>query len=203
MVRVHDIMTSDVHVLSPETTVRDAMEFLTKNHISGAPVVSGRAVVGVVTTGDLLGFAGQIGGVPSQRESSEEPGEWEEEPDEFEGEDDASGTYFTEMWDDAGAGVTERMTEIEGPEWNALEDHDVSEVMTRDLWTLPSVATAAEAAEMMQVHGIHRVIVVDGQDLVGIVTSLDITRAVAAGKFSAKTYIFNRDEDFRNGANGV
>jgi CBS domain-containing protein len=40
--------------------------------------------------------------------------------------------------------------------------------------------TVQSAAEFMERTGAHRVLVVDGGRLVGIVTTMDITRAVAA-----------------------
>jgi len=42
MLRLQDIMTRDVVTVSPELTLRDAMELLTSLHISGAPVVGNR-----------------------------------------------------------------------------------------------------------------------------------------------------------------
>src|SRR5215204_6009775 len=56
MLRVRDIMTSEVLQLAPEMTIRDAMEALSTNHMSGAPVVSGGQVTGVISMTDILGF---------------------------------------------------------------------------------------------------------------------------------------------------
>jgi len=41
MLRLRDIMTTDALTVSPETTVREAMELLARHHVSDAPVVSG------------------------------------------------------------------------------------------------------------------------------------------------------------------
>src|SRR5215510_13878698 len=54
MLRLRDIMTTDVLPVSPETSVRDAMELLARHHVSGAPVIANHQLVGVVTTTDLL-----------------------------------------------------------------------------------------------------------------------------------------------------
>ena len=195
MLRVRDIMTRDVQVVSPQTTLREAMELLSRSHVSGAPVVSGKNVVGVVTTADLLSFAATLSGVPVQRDDATDPEAWNAlSAEEQTAIDDAdpSGRFFSDLWEDAGAAVTERMQATDGPEWNALEEHDVSEVMTRELWTLPSSAAAREAADMMREHGIHRVLIVDDGVLVGIVSALDITRATSERKFQTRTYVFSR-----------
>jgi CBS domain-containing protein len=207
MLRVRDIMTQEVTTLAPETTVREAMELLARQHISGAPVVSGNRVLGVVTDADLLSFASSVRGVPVQRDEDVEFGEWRaraEDRDAGEGaerepDNDPSSTFFSDLWEDAGADVAERMAAIEGPEWNVLEEHDVSEVMTRDLWTLPPNADARAAADLMRRNGIHRVLVVENDELVGIVSAIDIARAVADKRFSTRTYVFNRDRDFGRG----
>jgi CBS domain-containing membrane protein len=65
MLRIHDIMSTDVVTLSPEASLRDAMDVLTTHHITGAPVVTGRKVVGVVSLTDLAEFAASSPGVPA------------------------------------------------------------------------------------------------------------------------------------------
>jgi CBS domain-containing protein len=195
MLRINEIMTRDVATVSPETTLREAMELLAREHVSGAPVVSGHAVLGVVTDADLLAFAASLRGVPTQREDGEEWSEWNERDalDTISDDSLPDGAFFSEMWDDAGADTGARFDSEQSPEWNTLEEHVVSEVMTRALWTLPSSASAREAAELMREHVIHRVLVVDEGVLVGIVSSLDIAKAAADDRFTKRTYVFNRD----------
>jgi len=195
MLRINEIMTRDVATVSPETTLREAMELLARVHVSGAPVVSGHAVLGVVTDADLLAFAASLRGVPTQREDGEEWSEWNERDalDAISDDSLPDGAFFSELWDDAGADTSARFDSDESPEWNTLEEHVVSEVMTRALWTLPSSASAREAAELMREHAIHRVLVVDEGVLVGIVSSLDIAKAAADDRFTKRTYVFNRD----------
>jgi CBS domain-containing protein len=196
MLRVREIMTGDVVAVSPETTLRDAMELLAREHVSGAPVLNGRTVVGVVSTSDLLAFASTLNGVPTQRADVPTEPEWDDEPEvalDFEDGGGPSSAFFSEMWNDASVDVSERMAAVDAPEWNALEAHDVSEVMTNDLWSLPSDADAKAAADLMRDHGIHRVLVVDDGNLVGIVSSLDIAKAVSDRRFTTRTYVFNRE----------
>lgn len=199
MLHVRDIMSTDVVTLAPQSTIREAMELLARRHVSGAPVVSGDVLVGVVTANDLMGFSAAIPGVPTERDTRDEWTEWGQPSiaDEVESEAEPQGAYFSDLWEDAGADVSERFADVSGPEWNALEEHDVSEVMTRSpLATLRPEASAEEAAELMRRNAIHRVLVTEGDRLVGVVSSLDIARAAAQHRFHTRTYVFNPDARF-------
>jgi len=52
--RVRDVMTEDVAVVSPSTDLRDVAALLVRKRISGVPVVEGGRVVGVVSERDIL-----------------------------------------------------------------------------------------------------------------------------------------------------
>jgi CBS domain-containing protein len=201
MLKLRNIMTTDVVCVTPGTPLRDAMEVLARQHVSGAPVVAGEQVVGVVSTSDLIGFAASQPGVPTEQGDAgdTEWRDWSELPlpGASDAENEPSGEFFTDLWDDAGAEVTGRMESVEGPEWNALDEHEVREVMTRKLWALKPDDAVEQAAELMNRAGIHRVLVVDDGALVGIVTVTDIARAVAERKVQSRTYVFNRDREFR------
>jgi CBS domain-containing protein len=193
--RLREIMTTDVVTVTPETTVREAMELLAQRHVSGAPVVQAGTLVGVVTSTDLMAFAAALSGVPTSREFGDELGEGIEQPsdEEIDPGTDCPAAYFHEMWEDAGADVTERIAVAASPEWNALDEHDVSEMMTRTpLATLPVDATAEQAATMMRSERIHRVLVTDGDMLAGIVSAFDIATAVADHRLTTRTYVFDR-----------
>lgn len=204
MLRIQDIMTKDVTTVSPETTLRDAMELMAQAHVSGVPVVAGTKVLGVVTSADLLAFAAGTSGAPEVRDEAPEPtsDEWEEPSfnDDIPEDDMPGGGFFSEMWEDAGAEATTRFSTDRSPEWNVFDDHVVSEVMTRSLWALPPSADVREAADLMRKHAIHRVLVVDNGELVGIVSALDVASAAAEGRLTKRTFVFNRDRDFGGGA---
>lgn len=188
MVRLRDIMTAEVLTVSPGATIREAMELLCQHHVSGAPVVSGGRVVGVVSASDLLAFASTISGVPTSRDFADPLDVDRAALERIDDPEDDGGmvgsAFFTDLWDDAGADVVARVENVDSPEWNALEEHDVSEAMTRlPLCTLPPDADARVAAELMVQRQIHRVLVTQDDGIVGIVSSLDFARAVAEGKF--------------------
>lgn len=52
--KVGDILHSDWPTLSPERTVEDAIKLFAESGVSGAPVVEGGELVGVITEGDLI-----------------------------------------------------------------------------------------------------------------------------------------------------
>lgn len=182
MLRLRDIMTTDVLTVTPETSIREAMELFGRNHVSGAPVISAGKIAGVVSGTDLMTFASALPGVPTERDIADDGDVYDEETVEKDVEEgrEAAGAYFNDMWDDAGADASERAATVDTPEWNFLEEHDVSEVMTRSpLETLPPDAGVNAAAELMKEKKVHRVLVVEGEALVGIVTAMDVTKAAA------------------------
>ena len=191
MLRLSEIMTKDVLTLTPETTLRDAVELFSTRHISGAPVVSGQTIVGVVSAADIIGFAASA---PAPLLQSAEPDSGDSTPDEQQLERDsvAPGSYFTNLFCEGSGDVVDRMSTAAGPEWNLLDEHTVDEVMTRSPIVLAPHDPVLEAAEIMRDKSIHRVLVVSKGKLVGIVSALDIARAVAEHRLTARMYVFNK-----------
>lgn len=192
MLALKDIMTRDVVTVSPDVSLRDAMDLFTTRHITGAPVVSNGKVVGVVSLTDLAEFAAGMPGVPTQRPADQvEWGEFDE-PVESPVDEEPPSVYFAQLWDDAGAELPERLQATSGPEWNVLEEHTVGEAMNRTIASLPSATPVQRAAELMRHSGIHRVIVMDEGQLVGVVTTTDITDAVADERLTKRVFVFDR-----------
>lgn len=178
MVRLHDIMTLDVVTLSPETTLRDAAGLLADEYVSGAPVVAGSQVVGVISASDIIRFVADEPGVPVEQSHTLETGEWPGVEPWNEGAE-APGAYFADLWDDVGADVRARMESPDGPEWNALEEHTVAELMTRTVTALGREASVREAAELMLKAHVHRILVIEDGRLVGLVSTTDVLKAVS------------------------
>ena len=97
--KVGDIMQPEWPVLEPEDTVESAIRLFAKSGISGAPVVEGGELVGILTEGDLIfrdadikspGFLDILGGMIPL-------GDWDE--------------YQQEVLKSAGVTVREVMTE--------------------------------------------------------------------------------------------
>jgi len=201
MLRVRTIMTTDVTTVSPELSLRDTMELFTRCQISGAPVVAGKAILGVVSTSDLVSFTSALSGSPASPSGTSENLEWDAPPTAAELDElDVSETgFFSDLWDVAGADVAEQMAAVETSLLNELEQHVVSDIMSTELVTLSGDTPVREAADLLRRRRIHRVLVVDDGELVGILSTLDIVNAVADGRLTTRTYIFNRDGEFAAG----
>jgi predicted transcriptional regulator len=87
--------------------------------------------------------------------------------------------------------VSERLESTHGPEWDFLEDHTVAEAMTRSICTVGSGLEISAAAQRMLAGGVQRALVMDEKDLVGILTTTDILRAVAEHRIGVRQYVFN------------
>lgn len=178
MGQVRDFMTQETIVVDPELSLRNLVELLAQKHISGVPVVAARRVIGVITLDDVLSFLASQPTVPSAEDETVEQDETEPVERWSEG-DEALSTFFVDEWADAGADVAERFEAVNTPEWDLLGGHTVEEAMTRRLLSVGPEASLAEAARTMEREGVHRLLVMDGDALLGILTTVDVTRAVA------------------------
>ncbi len=183
MPTVKSIMTTDLLTLEPEMTLRDAVELLGDEEVSGAPVVEGGRLVGVVSTTDLVEFQGSNPAIESP--SRDEPtlgdqlagaSDWPEE-DPSENPD----AFFVDFWGQSGADAYQRLTHSDSPEWDLLAQHTVGEVMTRRIVSVEPDAELREVARIMTDRGVHRVLVTRNDHLEGIVTTTDLVRAIADG----------------------
>jgi CBS domain-containing protein len=181
MLRVRDLMTTDVVTLGPEMNLREATDALVQHHVSGAPVVTNGRITGVVSATDLLEFTQSTPPVPAAGPEEAEVAELETPPEWEEGLE-APAAYYIEWWSDAGADVSERFRTVRAPEWDLMAEHTVSEAMTRSLCAVQPDATVASAADYMARAGVHRVLVVEAGKLIGILTTTDFVRAVAQGR---------------------
>lgn len=173
---VSGIMHTDLVTVEASMTLREAVEVLRGAGVSGAPVLRGSRLVGVLSSTDILELEAispaPSGGPPGALDWAER----ETRPDEEDVENPSA--FFYARREDADA-LWNRMTEPDGPEWDQLERHTVEEIMSRDVVTVSSGTPLPEAAHLMLDHHIHRVLVVDGDDLVGVVSAFDFVRLVA------------------------
>lgn len=85
----------------------------------------------------------------------------------------------------------------ERTERGILDDHVVEEAMSRaPLRTVPPSAPVERAAELLSVERMHRIPVVEEERLVGIVSTMDVVRAVAEGRLHHSTFVFPRESSF-------
>jgi CBS domain-containing protein len=52
--RIEEIMTKNVHTISPEASVEEASEHMVRHRINRLPVTENNHVVGIVTRGDII-----------------------------------------------------------------------------------------------------------------------------------------------------
>lgn len=184
LLTVRDLMATDPVTVEPQESLRNAADLLSKEGVGGAPVTSNGRVVGVVTLTDIVDFEVDEPGVPTHRPDlagamDEEDAEEPELPE----EQDPYSRWFVEMWEDAGADLTTRF-EARGPEWDSLDDHTVEEVMSRAVLSVGPDDAVREAANLMAERGVHRVLVMEGDELVGLIGAWDIVCAVADGRLA-------------------
>ncbi len=151
--KVKDVMNPNVVFCKPDDTIREAAKVLKVNNISGAPVLEGRKLVGIVSEADLLKLLvmpekGNLW-LPSPFEVIEVP--------------------IRELlsWED-----TKKMLSDVG-------STKVEEMMTKDVHTISSEASVEEASELMIRHRINRLPVMENNHVVGIVTRGDIIEGLA------------------------
>ena len=180
MLRVADIMTRDLVTVTPETTIREAMEMLSTKHLSGAPVVVGKRVVGVVSITDFLGFLISSPEPDDTESAASIADSWDRSDEELEEEEEIQASMMSdEAWDDWSE-PSERGDDGASPQGDhVLDQHTVDEVMTDKVFSVPPDASVKAAATMMRKRGIHRVLVMKGESLVGIVSAFDVARTVS------------------------
>ena len=191
MLRLRDIMTTELVTVSPELSLRDAMELFVAAHVSGAPVMAQQRVVGVVSVTDLLGFVAAAPGVRDESRFDPSLEELETEAELGEG-DEPMANWFVDLPTHEASDVVEHINETGSRRLtiDRFAEHTVSEVMNDNVCSLPGTTRVDEAADYMRKAGIHRVLVMDDGALVGIVSMKDIADAVADHKLTERTYVF-------------
>ncbi len=148
-----DIMNSDVIVIQESMTVSELSGILTAKMITGAPVVddSGK-LVGVVSETDIV------------RSSARRTAAFKEK---------LESSYYLRGWED-------KVDEDELRDFHVVEDDGlaVREIMTPLIFKVSEDASIAEMADTMIGGRIHRLIITKDDRVVGIVTTLDMLKAI-------------------------
>lgn len=154
-----DIMSKDVVWVNEETSVAEAANLFMEELISGAPVVDSNGVMtGVVSLRDLV-----KNGMTTQRFVQGE----------------SKTVYYEESWE-----LPLSREEVESFHLEENQQLTIKEVMTPVLFNVDIHTPITDLAEMMLRGRIHRVIVLDGDELAGIVTSMDMLKVIS-GKVHA------------------
>lgn len=170
MIKVRDLMRTEVVTVREDMTVRELAAFLADEGISGAPVTSSSGeVVGVVSAKDILTAAAE--GVPL----------YDDEVDFVDQE------WFDEMsYVDAKTPAVEVDWDLVWPTSKGLDERTVGAIMSRTKLGVAPSTSVADLAKYMTERAIHRSLVMVDERLVGIVTTYDVLQAVANGKLVAR-----------------
>ncbi len=148
---VKDPMNPDVMTVADDMTTDALAQYLIEREISGAPVVDSQGhFIGVVSMTDI----GRDMAEPSDVESSRRSG----------------------FYRDVAVDLT---LEDLGQRYVEERAVTVRDVMTPVIHQVPVTAPASEAARLMIDQHIHRLVVTQGKQPVGIITSLDLLKVVA------------------------
>jgi predicted transcriptional regulator len=147
---VKDVMNPDVMTVADEMTTGELAQYLAEREISGAPVVDSQGhLVGVVSMTDI----GRHLAEPSELESSQ------------------GSQFYRDLADETLEDFGQRYVE--------QSSATVRDVMTPVVHHVPATATVAEAARVMIREHIHRLVVTQGKEPVGMITSMDLLRVIA------------------------
>jgi CBS domain-containing protein len=187
MLSVADIMTRKVESLAAETTLREAMELLSTHHFGGAPVLAGDKVIGVMSMSDVLGFLINTPQEDAVGDNAADAHDFKASNDEADEEADLHLTAVSEELWDAWPRRTGDSLEVSSPHGESVLDrYTVADAMNAEVFSVSPQVTAREAARLMQERGIHRLLVLTGGRLVGIVSALDVARAVSNKGFGGE-----------------
>ncbi len=152
-IRVKEIMTSPAVSVKLNTTLREVIKVLDRNHISGMPVVDGEGkVAGIISERDVLKYTRWVVGTPLR------------DPGKLLGKESNAASISGER----GVDVIE-----------AVASTTAGVVMTDRVITVDEDAPVLEVVRMMNSYQINRVPVVDqGGILRGLVSRADILRVV-------------------------
>ena len=144
-----DVMTREVATVPEDYSLAELVAFLSQRMITGAPVVdSNGRLLGVVSVTDV---ARHSASQTSQVRSTATP------------------DFFVRGWELVGEDV--KSFSVEKP-----SDFTVRDIMTPVVFSVSENATVGEMAETMVSGRVHRLLVMNGHRVSGIVTTLDLLK---------------------------
>jgi predicted transcriptional regulator len=146
---VKDLMNPDIMTVADDMPIDALAEYLVEHEISGAPVVD--------TQGHLIGVVSMTDIGRNMAEPSEP-------------------SRSSDFYRDIAADLT---LEDLGQRYVEERAVTVRDVMTPAIHQVPVTGSVAEAARLMVDQHIHRLVVTQGKEPVGIITSMDLLKMVA------------------------
>ncbi len=159
MKTVADIMQTDLVTIRTDASVRELTRLLADMNIGGVPVVDANgALRGVVSATDVVRRAAESGALDFQ--------------------DDVVDVDAVDYYQPVDAGWNEwaSVSSLREPEALTVED-----IMTTVSFGVAPSTTLPGLADFLVRGRIHRALVMEGTRLVGLVTAMDVLKAVAEG----------------------
>jgi CBS domain-containing protein len=175
---VSDIMQREVTTVPPDMSVRELTRVLSDRSISGAPVTDADGVLlGVVSSSDVMRFTAEAPDTPMGRLTflNRRTPDWPTDEDDPPAEDPIYGDYFLPE-----EGPTVMPTFGDDLAHGPLDETTVEDIMTPVSFAVEPTTSVQELASFLLRGRIHRAVVTEDGRCVGIVTTTDILRAVAA-----------------------
>jgi predicted transcriptional regulator len=147
---VKDLMNPDIMTVTDEMTTEELARYLVEREISGAPVVDSQGhLIGVVSMTDIGRNLAEPSDLTSSRGSS----------------------FYRDDVD----------LNLEDLGQRYVEERPVTvrDVMTPAIHQVSVTASVAEVARIMVEQHIHRLVVTQGKEPVGIITSMDLLKMIA------------------------
>lgn len=155
-IRARNIMSRNVITLDSEMSLREALEIFSDERISGAPVLDEQGeLVGVVSVSDIVAY--EIGRIRDRKPRRRA----------FRGFGDGH--------------ENDPFLDEEEPE-EILDMARVESAMNPMAITAGPEASLVQVARIMSRERIHRVLITDGTKLVGVVSSMDVAKAISDPK---------------------
>jgi CBS domain-containing protein len=165
---VRDIMQTEIIAVRNGTTVRELVQILDEEGISGVPVLdSDNKILGVVSRTDVVRLAARQPEIPLPEAFWEGLGR-------DEGDEGDPDSYF--MAPESAVMLLPGGGSLEGLPFDEIA---VDEIMTPVAFSVDPEMAIWELAEFLVQGRIHRAIVVEDGTLVGIVTAFDLLRVMA------------------------
>jgi len=155
--RARDIMQKQVLSVSPDMPIPELVDFLISHRVSGVPVIEKGKIVGIVSRSDLVravSLERSLAGIVAQAFEQEEFAPGEAPPI---------------------AGLRSNAVQ-------ALQNRSVRTIMVTDPISVAADTPVAEVARLLVERHMHRVLVTEGAQLLGLISSLDVVRLVAERK---------------------
>lgn len=152
--KARDIMSRNVITIHIDTNIKDMVEILKKNSITGVPVVDDSGtVLGVVSSSDVVQYACSSSpqSIVLQKTGRE------------------SSNFYT-------LGEALQFDYLSGDITAPVKDATVREIMTQSVHSVAEETPISEVATLMIERDIHRVIVMNGSEAKGVITTMDLIR---------------------------